>query len=142
MADRTSRDRIPRTREPRIVRSLSPMADSSHTIRDEIQGVLAFVGTIWAVYFLSLILPGIDRYGVIPRHAVGLLGIPAMPFLHASLPHLVSNTVPLIVLLILLAGSRAQSWEVVAAIVLLGGGLLWAFGRSSYDGHPAVHIGA
>ena len=59
-----------------------------------------------------------------------------MPFLHANLHHLVGNTVPLIVLLILLAGSRAESWEVVLMISCLGGLLLWVFGR------PAVHIGA
>jgi membrane associated rhomboid family serine protease len=59
-----------------------------------------------------------------------------MPFLHGNLHHLVSNTVPLVVLLLLLAGSRAESWEVVAAISILGGGLLWVFGRT------AIHIGA
>ncbi|QEH34102.1 Rhomboid family protein [Aquisphaera giovannonii] len=118
------------------------MAEPPNTIRDEIRGVLAFVGTIWAVYLLSWIVPGIDRFGIIPRHAIGLVGIPAMPFLHGSLAHLVGNTIPLIVLLVLLAGSRAESWEVVAAIVFLSGLLLWVFGRSSYDGHAAVHIGA
>ena len=59
-----------------------------------------------------------------------------MPFLHANLHHLISNTIPLVVLLILLAGSRAESWEVVAVIIVLGGLLLWIFGRS------ADHIGA
>jgi membrane associated rhomboid family serine protease len=59
-----------------------------------------------------------------------------MPFLHANLRHLVANTIPLSVLLILLAGSRAASWAVVVSIAALGGLLLWMFGR------PAVHIGA
>jgi membrane associated rhomboid family serine protease len=40
------------------------------------------------------------------------------------------------VLLLLLAGSRARSWVVVASIIFLGGGLVWLFGR------PAIHIGA
>jgi membrane associated rhomboid family serine protease len=44
--------------------------------------------------------------------------------------------VPLTVLLLLLAGSRAQSWYIVASIVLIGGAMLWMFGR------PAIHIGA
>jgi membrane associated rhomboid family serine protease len=64
------------------------------------------------------------------------VGIPAMPFLHANLQHILSNTVPLFVLLFLLAGSRAESWEVVVLIVFLGGFLLWLCGRE------AVHIGA
>lgn len=112
------------------------MAEAQHTIREEIRGVLTFVGTIWVVYLVSLFLPAIDQYGVVPRHLRGLLGIPVMPFLHANLHHLISNTIPLLVLLILLAGSRARSWEVVVLIVLLGGSFLWIFGR------PAVHIGA
>ena len=112
------------------------MPEPSHTIREEIRGVLIFVGAIWAVYFLSFPFPALDDYGVIPRRLIGLVGIPAMPFLHANLNHLISNTIPLVVLLILLAGSRAESWEVVVVIVLLGGLLLWIFGRS------ADHIGA
>jgi membrane associated rhomboid family serine protease len=47
-----------------------------------------------------------------------------------------SNTIPLFVLLALLAGSNARSWEIVAEVVLLGGLLLWLVGR------PATHIGA
>ena len=92
------------------------MAESSHTIRQEIHGVVLFVGAIWAVYFVSLVFPRLDYYGVVPRRLVGLAGILAMPFLHANLDHLLSNTVPLFVLLILLAGSRAASWEVVVVI--------------------------
>jgi membrane associated rhomboid family serine protease len=112
------------------------MPGASHTIREEIHGVVLFVGTIWAVYFVSLVYPNVDRYGVVPRRLGGLVGIAAMPFLHANLQHLISNTVPLVILLILVAGSRAESWEVVAVISCLGGLLLWIFGR------PAVHIGA
>ena len=112
------------------------MAHSAHPIREELSGAAGFVGSIWAVFFLSWAFPAIDHYGVVPRTAIGLVGIPAMPFLHANLHHLLANTIPLCVLLILLAGSRAESWEVVAIIALLGGFLLWVFGR------PAVHIGA
>jgi membrane associated rhomboid family serine protease len=112
------------------------MSDASHTIREEIRGVVLFVGLIWAVFLVSLVFPGLDHYGVIPRKLVGLVGIAAMPFLHGNLGHILSNTVPLFVLLVLLAGSRAESWEVVVIISVLGGLLLWIFGR------PAVHIGA
>ena len=62
-------------------------------------------------YYLAF--PALDHYGVIPRRIVGLVGIPAMPFLHANFQHLLTNTIPLVVLLILLAGSRAESWQVV-----------------------------
>ncbi len=112
------------------------MADSAHTIREEINAVALFVGAIWVVFVISLAFPALDDYGVIPRRIIGLVGIPAMPFLHASFQHLLGNTIPLVVLLILLAGSRAESWQVVLDVALLGGLLLWMFGR------VAVHIGA
>jgi membrane associated rhomboid family serine protease len=112
------------------------MSGSSHTIRQELHEVLLFVGLIWAVYFVSLAFPGLDSYGLVPRRLVGLIGIGTMPFLHGNLQHLLSNTVPLVALLVLLAGSRAESWEVVVLITVLGGALLWLFGRT------AVHIGA
>jgi membrane associated rhomboid family serine protease len=112
------------------------MPAEPHTIREEISGVALFIGAIWAVFIASWVFPGLDQYGVVPRRVSGLLGIAAMPFLHANLPHILSNTVPLFVLLVLLAGSRAESWEVVVLITLLGGLLLWIFGRE------AVHIGA
>ena len=112
------------------------MQDASHTIRDELGGIVAFVATIWGVFLASCFVPGIDHYGVIPRTLAGLAAIPAMPFLHENLHHILANTVPLFILLALLAGSRARSWEVVIDIVLLGGFLLWLLGR------PAIHIGA
>ena len=108
-----------------------------HTIREELNGVLVFVGVIWCVFFVGLVAPfKLDSFGVTPRTLVGLVGIPAMPFLHANLAHLLSNTIPLTVLLLLLAGSKAKSWAIVAEIVLLGGVLLWLFGRQ------ATHVGA
>lgn len=110
---------------------------AKHTVRDEFFGVLTFVGVIWCVFLIGHILPfDLQFYGITPRTLRGLVGIPAAPFLHADWAHIVSNTIPLTVLLVLLAGSRAQSWTVVTLIVLLGGTLLWLFGR------PANHIGA
>jgi membrane associated rhomboid family serine protease len=108
-----------------------------HTIEQEIKGVMAFIGTIWAVFLLEIVSPvDLRSLGLVPRTLPGLVGIPAMPFLHANWQHLISNTLPLFVLLILLAGSKANSWVVVVQIVLLGGAVLWLLGR------PAIHIGA
>lgn len=112
------------------------MKSASHTIREELHGILAFLGVIWAVFLLSLAFPSLDSFGVVPRTLGGLVGILAMPFLHANLQHILGNTVALFVLLALLAGSKARSWEIVVEVVLLGGLLLWIFGR------PAIHIGA
>jgi len=59
-----------------------------------------------------------------------------MPFLHQDLAHIASNTMPLIVLLFFVAGIRAPTSTVAVSIILIGGILLWLFGRS------ANHIGA
>lgn len=108
-----------------------------HTIQQEIKGVVIFIATIWGVFLLECVVPfDLLSFGVTPRTLHGLVGIPAMPFLHANLQHIASNTLPLFVLLILLAGSKARSWEVVTEIVLLGGILLWLCGRT------ATHVGA
>jgi len=62
--------------------------------------------------------------------------------LHRDFSHLMSNTFPLIVLLTLLAGSRANSWQTVASVAVLGGLLLWLFGRNGTETQIVSHIGA
>ena len=111
------------------------MASHAHEVRRELRGILVFVAAIWIVFLVDLLLP-LEQFGLIPRTLRGLPGIVSSPFLHADLAHVVSNTVPLLVLLMLLAGSRSDSRTVVVSIILLGGGLLWVFGCE------AIHIGA
>lgn len=65
-----------------------------------------------------------------------------MTFLHGDIKHLVQNTIPLIVLLTLLAGSRGRSWLIVISIMLMSGVLLWLFGRNGSDTLEVVHVGA
>ena len=108
-----------------------------HTIQEELKGVVTFVAVVWGVFLVDVVVPvDLRSFGVTPRTLAGLVGIPAMPFLHADLTHIIGNTLPLVILLLLLAGSRAQTAAVVFGVVLLGGALLWLFGRS------ATHIGA
>lgn len=107
------------------------------TMEKQLQVILAFVGFIWLIFLIDLLLPvNLTAYGVTPRTVHGLPGILAMPFLHGSISHLLSNTVPLTILLLLLTGSRAQSLRAVISLTVLSGLLLWCFGRS------AVHVGA
>jgi membrane associated rhomboid family serine protease len=110
---------------------------AKHAPREELHGVLIFIAVVWCAFLLGLVLPfNLNSFGITPRSLVGLIGIPIIPFLHANLQHLLSNTVPLTILLLLLAGSKANSWLTVIYIVLLSGVLLWIFGR------PATHVGA
>lgn len=102
-----------------------------------IHGVLILVGVMWLVFFADAVLPGDWRsWGITPRTLGGLPGVVFSPFLHASLGHLIGNTLPLIVLTVLLVGSRKRTWETICEITLLSGGLLWLFGRS------VTHVGA
>lgn len=112
-----------------------------HSIGDEITKVLIFVGVIWIVFFLDYALPLSEWFGLIPRYVDRIPGIVAITFLHKDLGHIMANTVPLIVLLTLLAGSRAHSWKTVAALIMVGGSLLWLFGRNGTDARVVSHIG-
>ncbi|MFM8263957.1 MAG: rhomboid family intramembrane serine protease [Pirellula sp.] len=96
-----------------------------------------FGGVLWLVFIADWILPvDLRRWGIVPRELGGLWGILFSPFLHGDLSHLLSNFLPLMILLALLLVTQKQGWLIVMQIVLLGGVLLWIFGR------PAVHIGA
>jgi len=112
------------------------MKNYAHTVREEIISIAIFIGAIWLVFLLDIFLP-LEKLGLIPRDIGGLVGIFAMTFLHGDLGHIMGNIVPLAVMLGLLAGSRANSWLIIAMIVGIGGTLLWLFGRSG-----TIHIGA
>jgi len=90
---------------------------------------------IWIVFLLDRFLP-LEKLGLIPRELSGIFGIATMTFLHIDLGHIIGNTLPLVTLLALLAGSRADSRKVVVLVTIMGGALLWVFGRD------AIHIGA
>jgi membrane associated rhomboid family serine protease len=112
--------------------------DAAHTVGQELKGIAIFVGIVWGAFILNWIVYLIDfnSFGLVPRTLWGAVGIVSMPFLHVGWGHLLGNTVPLLILLALLAGSKARSWEIVAEIVIAGGVLLWIFGRN------ATHVGA
>jgi membrane associated rhomboid family serine protease len=106
------------------------------SFRTEVRAIAVLVAIIWIVFLLSRVFPAITQWGLAPRRVLGLIGIFSMTFLHQNLPHIASNTIPLIVLLTLLAGSKASSLKVVIAIIVLGGTMLWI------GGTRANHIGA
>lgn len=93
---------------------------------------------IWLIYYLEIKFEiNFNRYGIYPQTLTGLRGIIFSPFLHSSIEHLFSNSIPLLVML----ASLYYFYEGIATKVLLWGifltGLLtWSFARPSY------HIGA
>lgn len=94
-----------------------------------------FIPLIWLFFIVSRLIP-LKRFGLVPRTGRGLFGVAGMPFLHEDFRHLMSNTVPLALLLLLLYKSAAGAANVVIYTQIIGGGALWLFGRS------AIHIGA
>ena len=99
---------------------------------------LIFPVLIWVVYLLSLILNvDITMMGLLPRVPIGLLGIITAPLIHANFSHLISNTIPLIILgWIIFSFYRKVAFISFIFIYLLTGLLVWIFARQVY------HIGA
>ena len=80
----------------------------------------------------------LDQYGIEPRETDGLVGIVAAPFLHAGFGHLIGNTVPFVVMGVLIALGGAARVLVVTGIVGLVSGLgVWLIGPDNTN-----HIGA
>lgn len=107
------------------------------SIREELIGVLGFVGAVWVGFIVDKVSRGwlSNVFDLQPRMLRGLTGIVGMPFLHGDLSHLLSNTFPLFILLSLLAGSRAKSARIVVSLILVGGVVSWlALGTGSYVG--------
>ena len=100
--------------------------------------LLGFVATIWVVEIVNGLLGHrLNAYGILPRTVDGLPGIVLSPFLHANLWHVMSNTVPLLVLGLLAAlRSRGGFPWVSLFIIVVGGAGVWVVGRS------AAHVGA
>ncbi|MAZ66916.1 MAG: rhomboid family intramembrane serine protease [Kangiellaceae bacterium] len=98
--------------------------------------VLVILGLMWLIHGVALAIDyPVVRYGIYPREIQGLTGIVTAPVLHASWSHLLANSLPFLGLGILVYSVRAF-WSATLFIVLVGGLLVWIFGRS------AIHIGA
>jgi len=101
--------------------------------------VIALTAICWLVFLFDAVVcqGGLNRCGIVPRHLGSLAGVIWEPFLHASFRHLAANTLPLLVLGILLCGrTRGEFVTVTVGGILIGGVLTWLFGRS------ACHVGA
>ncbi len=107
-------------------------------LKKNLYWILGFVALIWVIEFINFSMGHrLSDWGILPRTVKGLKGIPLSPFLHASLIHIMMNTIPLAVLggFVILNG-RQIFFEISIIIILVSGTALWLFGRSSY------HVGA
>lgn len=97
---------------------------------------LALLAVMWVVFVVDLLLPGItfNHLGIQPRKLAGLSGIVFAPVLHGSLVHIISNTIPLLVLCVLVRVSVGSSQLLLVMLCgAVGSGLgAWVFGTGGY----------
>lgn len=98
----------------------------------------ALVSVLWIVFALQLMgFINSFEYGNRPHDIHGLKGIIFSPFLHGSFEHLISNTLPILVLLtVLLNAYPRQALGVLIFVHLVSGSLVWYFSPIA-----TVHIG-
>lgn len=89
----------------------------------------AFVAVLWVLeVFDAATGHPLDAYGVQPRTDDGLVGIALAPALHFGFDHLLSNTVPVLVLgFLTLATGIGRGLLATATIWVVGGFGVWVF---------------
>ena len=102
-----------------------------------------FILAIWMVFlFQQNSNFNFSKLGVLPRSSNGLLGILTSIFVHADFDHIASNTLPILILGMMLfffykkIAKTAFFW-----IWLISGIWLWIGGRNNAN-YPIYHIGA
>lgn len=96
-----------------------------------------FLLLLWAIQTIQAVT-GISfaRWGILPLHEEGLIGIVAAPMIHGSWMHLINNSFPFFVgFSLMLFFYRKIALKSFVLIYLLTGALVWLFGK------PAFHIG-
>lgn len=100
---------------------------------------LLCLALIWGVVIVGSLFT-ITQYGIAPRELSvrGIVGIFLSPLIHGNLGHIIANSLPLFVLAAtLMASYQKLAIRVIFLSILIGGGLVWLFGRGG-----SVHIGA
>jgi membrane associated rhomboid family serine protease len=117
----------------------SSIAASRSARKDGFRVLLVLLAIMWLSEIVDTALDHrLDRYGIEPRDADGLIGIPAAPFLHLGFGHLISNTVPFLTMGFVIAFKGAMRVLFVTAIVaLVSGAGTWMVAPES-----TIHIGA
>ncbi len=103
--------------------------------------LFGLVALMWLVWLLDAVTPGSGSaagHGIVPRTSYGLEGIPIAPLIHANFDHLLSNTVPFLILgaIIAMRGTTELAFVTLVTMLVAGCGT-WLFGAGG-----AQHIGA
>jgi membrane associated rhomboid family serine protease len=100
--------------------------------------VFALLSVLWIVQLIQYFgIYDLSGYGNWPHHIEGLKGIIFSPFIHGNFDHLISNTLPMMVLLtVLLNAYPGIALSVLVFVHLTSGILVWLFAPGD-----TVHIG-
>lgn len=114
------------------------MAEEPISFWKSIRIVIALVSVLWIVQFVQFFgLYDFSSYGNWPKHVEGLKGIIFSPFIHGSFQHLISNTLPILVLLTVLLNAYPRVGLVVLIFIHIASGVLvWLFAPDT-----GIHIG-
>ncbi len=115
------------------------MTEQKDNFWSNLQIVFGLVAVLWVVFLLTTFnIIDATAYANWPRHIEGLKGILFSPFLHGSMEHLVSNTLPLLVLFTVLLNAYPRvALFVLVFIHLLSGAMVWLLAPPT-----GLHIGA
>ncbi len=93
---------------------------------------------IWSVKLFEIVFYyDFTEYGVLPRNFNGLIGILFSPLIHSDVNHLLSNSLPVIILCLLIFNFYSQiAKKIFIYLYFISGLWLWCIGRESF------HIGA
>ena len=93
---------------------------------------------IWSVKILEIVFDyDFTEYGVLPRKFNGLTGILFSPLIHSDVNHLLNNSLPVIILCLLIFNFYSQiAKKIFIYLYFISGLWLWCIGRESF------HIGA
>lgn len=101
---------------------------------------LVFVSLVWLAFVINiadLLGPDSSQFGILPREFKGLRGIIFSPFIHSSFSHLLSNTLPLLLLIWFMFYFYSKiAFSTFMYLWILSGLFTWIIGRSYY------HVGA
>ena len=100
--------------------------------------IFGSLAVMWVVEIINgFIGHRLSLWGILPRTTPGLIGIPLSPFLHGGFNHVLSNTIPFLVLGGLVGLRGGQKLVGISLFIIVAGGAgVWLLGR------PAVHVGA
>jgi len=117
---------------------MNTQLEEKSLVRKSIWYPLLFVAILWIVKLLENYFHwNLTGFGIRPRMPEGLIGIITGPFVHADYDHLLSNSLPLLVVGCgLIYFYREIALRVIVLITLFTGSWVWIAAR------PNSHIGA